>query len=418
MSTTSAQSPRAILVLGMHRSGTSAVTRVLNLLGADLGARLLPPVANNNVRGFWENAAIFEIHERLLATIGRSWCDVRGLPDGWLESDAASGAQAEIRQILQEEFAASPLWAVKDPRLCWLAPLWLRTLAECGIEPAILFVVRHPLEVAASLHARDALSRERACLLWAHHLLAAELATRGCVRAMVTYDQILQDWAGTMARVSHTLGIKWYRSPEEVQPDVDAFLDAGERHHRATTAPNDAAGDPAGASLSFVADLFHRCVRLSEDRGTWADLQNLTDEFWRVSAIYGTLIDEFVSYTHSAERRTQHLEAIMASAFPELDANRRQFEEASAKLVAASAEREMAMRSELAASAEREIAVRSELTERLLSVDQGLETTARLLAEQSKAIAALEQQLASMPRGSVLTRLRDWLSRSDPLRHR
>jgi len=220
---------------------------------------------------------------------------------------------------------------------------------------------------------------------------------------MVTYDQILQDWAGSMARVSHTLGVKWYRSPEEVQPDVDAFLDVGERHHRATTAQNDAAGDP-GVSLSFVADLFHRCVRLSEDRGTWADLQGLTEEFWRVSAIYGALIDEFVSYTNSAERRTQHLEAIVAGAFPELDAHRRQFEAASTKLLAASAELEMA--------------VRSELTERLASVDRGLETTARLLAEQAKAIAALEQQLARVPRGSVLTRLRDWLSRSDPLRHR
>ena len=298
MSTTSAQSSRAILVLGMHRSGTSAVTRVLNLLGADLGTRLLPPVANDNERGFWENAAIFEVHERLLADIGRSWCDVRGLPDGWLESDAASGAQAALTRTLLEEFAASPLWAVKDPRLCWLAPLWLRTLAQCGIEPAILFVVRHPLEVAASLHARDGLSPGRSCLLWTHHLLAAELATRGCVRAVVTYDQILQDWAGTMARVSHTLGVKWYRSAEEAQPDVETFLDVGERHHRAPTAQSDA-GDDSGVLLPFVADLFHRCVQLSEDRGTWADLQNLAEGFGRVSAVYGALIEELVGYTQS-----------------------------------------------------------------------------------------------------------------------
>ena len=295
--------------------------------------------------------------------------------------------------------AASPLWAVKDPRLCWLAPLWLRTLAQCGIEPAILFVVRHPLEVAASLHARDGLSPGRSCLLWTRHLLAARgLATRGCVRAMVTYDQILQDWAGTMARVSHTLGVKWYRSAEEVQPDVEAFLDVGERHHRAQTAQSDAA-DGSGVLLPFVADLFHRCVQLSEDRGTWADLQNLGEEFGRVSAVYGALIEEFVGYTHSAERRAQHAEAILATEFPELDAPRRQFEAASPVLLAAAAEREMA--------------VRSELTERLLSVDRGLEKTAHLLAEQAKAIAALEQQVTSMRRDSVLARLRGWLARSD-----
>src|SRR6185312_12242151 len=88
MSTTSAQSPRAILVLGMHRSGTSAVTRVLNLLGADLGSRLVAPAADNPA-GFWEHADAVKINDDLLQALGRTWYDMRDMPANWLESDAA-----------------------------------------------------------------------------------------------------------------------------------------------------------------------------------------------------------------------------------------------------------------------------------------------------------------------------------------
>src|SRR5262245_29563263 len=131
--------PRAILVLGMHRSGTSAATRVLNLLGVELGSRVLPPVAGDNDKGFWETRDAFDIDERLLAGVGRSWHDVRDMPAGWLESPAASQARAEIRRFVEEEFTSASLWAIKDPRMCRLAPVWLRALGELTIKPGILF---------------------------------------------------------------------------------------------------------------------------------------------------------------------------------------------------------------------------------------------------------------------------------------
>ena len=72
------QRPTAILILGMHRSGTSALTRVLNLCGVDLGTRLIPPAAGNNENGFWEHVDAVDMHERLLLQLGRSWSDARG----------------------------------------------------------------------------------------------------------------------------------------------------------------------------------------------------------------------------------------------------------------------------------------------------------------------------------------------------
>ncbi len=108
---TSPKTSRAILVLGMHRSGTSAATRVINLLGADLGHDLLP-TAGDNPRGFWEHRAIVEIHEELLAALDRSWHDVRSMPENWLSSEPASIARDKLVNLLGKEFSDRDLWAV------------------------------------------------------------------------------------------------------------------------------------------------------------------------------------------------------------------------------------------------------------------------------------------------------------------
>ena len=443
------ESPRAILVLGMHRSGTSPTTRVLNLLGASLGTRLMPPFPNNNERGFWENLDAFEIHERLLGEIGRSWHDVRDMPDDWQESAAASHAQAAIISFIQGEFATSPLWAVKDPRMCRLAPVWLRALAECSVRSGILFVVRNPLEVAASLQARDGLSRARSLLLWTQHVLEAERATRGYPRVMVTYDQILKDWSGSMARVSQALGVAWPRSFGEARAEIEAFLDVGERHHQAAGVQADASADPCTLPV-LVAELFQRCVRLSEGDGAWGDLQRSAEEFQRASALYGACIDDFLGDAQTAEQRAQRAEATLANALPERVALERQGAQVSQALEALVSQRAdlevvkqrldqhaalvgslngsvealtastgslaatlaadlQGLRSDLAVESQ---TARSKLTEESLSVAREQEKIARALASQTDAIAALGREVAELRRGQIVETLRRWLRRS------
>ncbi|MFW6206976.1 MAG: hypothetical protein ACOC5J_03485, partial [Gemmatimonadota bacterium] len=81
-----ATNSRAVLVLGPHRSGTSAVARVLNLLGTDLGANMLPPKFDNR-HGYWEHQTVFELHERLLSKAGSAWHEYRPMPAGWQDLD-------------------------------------------------------------------------------------------------------------------------------------------------------------------------------------------------------------------------------------------------------------------------------------------------------------------------------------------
>ncbi|MDG2539377.1 hypothetical protein P5Y53_16995 [Dyella jiangningensis] len=222
----------AILVLGMHRSGTSAATRVLNLLGADLGTELLQP-AQDNAKGFWEHKQVVAIHERLLAELGRNWQDVRSLPVGWEQSAAAQNARDALVQVLAGDFSESPFWAVKDPRLCRLLPLWLPLSDILNVRFHTLHVSRHPDEIASSLQARNNMSLEHARLLWMRYAVEANLGSRALPRAALPYVQLLSDWKGSLASVAAQLGLTWPVELDDAAQAVDDFLSPMERHHKA-----------------------------------------------------------------------------------------------------------------------------------------------------------------------------------------
>ena len=124
----------AVVVAGMHRSGTSAFVRVLNLLGVDLPAALYPARPDNPV-GYWEPLHVVEAHEEFLAAIGSSFDDISRLPEGALRGDSARALEDRLVQILESEFADSRQFVVKDPRLCRLVPIWIAALQRFGAAP-------------------------------------------------------------------------------------------------------------------------------------------------------------------------------------------------------------------------------------------------------------------------------------------
>jgi len=251
------KSPIAILVLGMHRSGTSAMTAALQALGASLGDTLV--AANeDNPGGYFENAAAVTAHETLLAELDRGWDDVRELPEGWQQSPAGRQAAQEIAGLLKDEFAGVPLWALKDPRLCRLLPLWQPRLAKAGIEARYLFVVRHPDEVAASLGKRDGIGSDQAHVLWLRHFLDAERDTRGKPRCLVTFDALLADPVASLRHIGAALAIKWPRPPDA--EGLSQLLDPGQRHHRPGAERSEAG--PRMAAL----DVYGEAIA-----GTWPD---------------------------------------------------------------------------------------------------------------------------------------------------
>jgi GT2 family glycosyltransferase len=246
----------ALVVLGMHRSGTSALTGVLHRLGVALGEHLMPATVDNP-RGYWEHADIVKVHERFMTALGRNWDELRPLPGGFEKSDAGRLAGAELTALLYRDFAGAPLWGVKDPRLCRLMPLWSDVFAAEAVAPRYLLAVRHPIDVAASLAARDGIGTARGLLLWLGHLLDAERATRGMPRVIVHYEELVGErgWRGIARRVAAELGLDWPRWDEAA---VDAFLAPELRRRRDSDAtPGDLPRWAASVYDAFRAGELH-----------------------------------------------------------------------------------------------------------------------------------------------------------------
>lgn len=149
-------SRRLLFVVGMHRSGTSALCAALQASGVSFGAQLLDPMAGVNDEGFWEDQAIVSINERLLQQIGHDWYTVPpdlDVPD-W-SAQLFDALRDEARARLAEGFGGGAVEAVKDPRFCLTLSFWLALAAESGLETAVCVIGRAPLEVAASLQKRD-----------------------------------------------------------------------------------------------------------------------------------------------------------------------------------------------------------------------------------------------------------------------
>ncbi|WP_424682119.1 glycosyltransferase [Frateuria sp. YIM B11624] len=226
---------RAILIVGMHRSGTSALTRVINLHGVPLGRQLLE-AAFDNEAGFWENQAIVHLHERILDHLGSSWDDPRELPAGWLEEVEGAGFLDALVAAIREEFGDAPLWAVKDPRLCRFLPLWLKALESLRIEPRLVFAVRHPAEVVGSLVRRNGLSPAVASMLWLRHLAEPLRASRGSLRCVTDYAGLLADWRACMDSLARCLAVEWPARSAAVASQVEANLHPDLKHQHAAVA--------------------------------------------------------------------------------------------------------------------------------------------------------------------------------------
>jgi hypothetical protein len=257
----------------------------LGLLGAELGERLLPP-REDNKSGFWEHEEAVEIHERVLASLGRTWHDMRELPAGWEASDAATQAINDIASLIERDFSGVRLWAVKDPRMCRLAPLWLRALEKLGIRATVLVMARDPQEVAGSLKTRDGWSHGHAYLLWARHIAEAVHSSIGVPRSILTYEGLLSDWRGNLARIRSQLGMDW-QLDEAAEQAIDEFVKPSEQHHGVNKST-----DPREVP-ALVSQLYTACESVVAN-GHWSTLEVLSNTFFQMSVLFDHPLDEVI----------------------------------------------------------------------------------------------------------------------------
>ncbi|GAB3789168.1 hypothetical protein GCM10028797_23830 [Dyella agri] len=317
----------------------------------------------------------------MLTELGRTWHDIREMPSGWESSPVARQAVATFASLIERDFGDSPVWAIKDPRMCRLAPLWLEAAQRCDIDVSVLLVVRNPLEVAESLRVRDRWVPGHSYLLWMQHLLEAECATGDRPRSVLLYDQLLEDWRGSMARVAGELQVDWPRGFDEAGAEIDDFLETSERHFSAADSSSPAVDGPQLPGL--VEKLYEICSRISRGEGEWREVHELYAEYLAASQIYAEPIIDLVSRKAQAEERAQHAESIVNAVDTVASSIRGQVADS---VEAANAARE-------AASAAQTLIVNQD--EKLKQLTALIETASTQLAAQGEMIGRLVERADS-----------------------
>jgi len=259
----------ALVVLGVYRSGTSALARVLNLCGAALPENIIAARLDINRKGFWETEAVVDLNARMLQRVGAGWngIDVTLPSDGPVIDEFLVTAQ----EVLESEYEDEPLILIKDPRMCVLVPIWHRALRQSGYRPAYVVAVRDPREVAGSL-ARSlgpygGMPRDQALALWRSYTKATEgfVDATDAKVAFVHYDDLLDDWRRIVRTIATQLDVAL---DADVHADaIDEFLDPSLRSQRAVRADHsasiDALEDPTIEAL--YRRFLDRCARAIAD---------------------------------------------------------------------------------------------------------------------------------------------------------
>lgn len=258
-----------VCVLGMHRSGTSAVSRVLNLLGFHLGPdEELVPGQASNPRGFWEHRGLVAVNEEILDRLGGRWHEPPEFPDGWETSPRLGDVEERARALIARDFGTAPAWSWKDPRACLTLPFWQRLL------PGMRYVVslRSPVDVARSLYVRDGFPFEKGVSLWFAHVEAALRHSSAHARILLFFEDLMADPRAEGERLARFLGREHRWANDEIRRRIEESLEGELHHHR--SAALDVVSE---AELAFPVKALYLVLRLAV--AAPPDLQAVLDRF-------------------------------------------------------------------------------------------------------------------------------------------
>jgi len=219
-----------VLVLGMHRSGTSATAKVFNILGAGLPQHLLGK-GLFNAKGHWESARIVHHHNLVLKEFGRNWYDLRPIDVKDIQGEQRARLKARMKDLFEQEFSGQSISVIKEPRICRFASLYIEALQDIDVDVQCVIPVRNPLEVAGSLNKRNGFKTSYSVLLWLSYMLDAELATRHLKRSFISYEKLIESPGNQLERVLKTLTLKFPNAVADALPEIKTFLSPQMKNH-------------------------------------------------------------------------------------------------------------------------------------------------------------------------------------------
>ena len=208
-----------IVILGMHRSGTSALAKVMGRLGVWMGSAEF-------VSRRTEHVLLQACNQALLNGYGGHWSAPPQLGTEWVEGEVARSIDTEARRAL-DDLENHSVFAWKDPRTCFTLPYWRTQFQR---EPVALISYRHPLEVGASLKKRNDFLPGQVHALWESYNRALLDAVAGLRTVVVSYADLTRDPVATLEAVRASLamfGIRIEGDPSDAAQDIEP----DRRHH-------------------------------------------------------------------------------------------------------------------------------------------------------------------------------------------
>jgi len=259
---------KVIVVLGMHRSGTSLCAQILQQLGVALGGPLMS-ASFDNPDGFQEHLQIVECHEMLLKVLGSAYDSIRlvsPVTATFWDGDEIAAVRTRLKDIVAEQLVrAGGVWAFKDPRTLRFLPVWKDVFDELGIRPVWVLTVRDPRAVAASLQVREGLPPALGELVWVEHYLDALRHLGPSIDAIVHYERWFSAFDAQIRLLAETIGGAPIDAVEKARKSIKVAL----RHH----IPN-----VTDHGLDLAREIHSR---LLNDSVNLADLQHEAHAIWR-----------------------------------------------------------------------------------------------------------------------------------------
>ena len=273
-----------ILVLGMHRSGTSALSGLLMKSGMD-GPIDLMPATENNPRGYYESVAVMKLNDQLLSKLGYQWSTPAPIQaEEWKKnSRSIENWQHEMLKLLEAIYPPEGRAVLKDPRLCILLPALRPWLESALIACTVFLPVRHPAEVAQSLWAAEGVPKSQGLMIWICHIIQAERYSRGLNRIIVRYEEILDDPEGVLHRCHQALHLgEQFNTPfnkPEASSELLSFIDPQMRRQKVDAGmPDWCHEETAGRCYTLAMRIFEAMI---EHQSSASKLEPRMDDLWR-----------------------------------------------------------------------------------------------------------------------------------------
>jgi hypothetical protein len=265
-----------VMVLGMHRSGTSLCSHVLSVLGVDMADKLAGPgsgtISPDNARGYWERWEIIAFHDRILAHFNRGYLSPfhdLPLPAGWWADPQVGAIRREMVGFLEKRMGEIR-FGFKDPRTVRLLPVWHQIFDDLNLMPQFVLCLRNPAEVARSLTTREALESAMGEYRWVIYMMDFFRHIGAREYCAVEYEKWFDDPWVNVTKLQNFLALDWQQSRGEVDLALSDIVDPVLKHDRAKR---------SSTRLALARSLYELAARADNDATARKQIQQITTQF-------------------------------------------------------------------------------------------------------------------------------------------